>query len=48
MRSGRAMAAGPPFTDARSLLGRDGRGDAVAAVTVWSAGPGRLRADAAR
>ncbi|MGW1124547.1 GNAT family N-acetyltransferase [Streptomyces sp. NPDC002526] len=37
----RAMAAGPLFTDARCLLGRDERGDAVATVTVWSAGPGR-------
>ncbi|WP_030694273.1 GNAT family N-acetyltransferase [Streptomyces globisporus] len=36
-----AMAAGPPYADARCLLAYDGRGDAVAAVTVWSAGPGR-------
>lgn len=36
-----AMASGPSFTDARSLLAYDDRGDAVAAVTVWSAGPGR-------
>ncbi|WP_229869079.1 GNAT family N-acetyltransferase [Streptomyces inusitatus] len=36
-----AMAAGAPYTDARSLLAHNTRGDAVAAVTVWSAGPGR-------
>ncbi|MFF0558878.1 GNAT family N-acetyltransferase [Streptomyces sp. NPDC004266] len=36
-----AMAAGLPYADARCLLAYDGRGDAVAAVTVWSAGPGR-------
>ncbi|MGW6390474.1 GNAT family N-acetyltransferase [Streptomyces sp. NPDC055103] len=36
-----AMASGSPFADARSLLAYDDRGDAVAAVTVWSAGPGR-------
>ncbi|MEZ0446894.1 GNAT family N-acetyltransferase [Cellulomonas sp. ICMP 17802] len=36
-----AMAAGPAFADARCLLAYDGRGEAVAAVTVWSAGPGR-------
>ncbi|MFE7129960.1 GNAT family N-acetyltransferase [Streptomyces sp. NPDC057638] len=36
-----AMAAGTPYTDARSLLAYDDRGEAVAAVTVWSAGPGR-------
>jgi ribosomal protein S18 acetylase RimI-like enzyme len=35
-----AMAAGQPYTQARCLVGYD-RGDAVAAVTVWSAGPGR-------
>ena len=35
------MAAGVPFSDARSLLGYDKRGVAVATVTVWSAGPGR-------
>jgi GNAT superfamily N-acetyltransferase len=35
------MAAGPAFADARCLLGYDDRGDAVAEVTVWSAGPGR-------
>ncbi|TDB79516.1 N-acetyltransferase [Micromonospora sp. KC721] len=36
-----AMAAGSPYTDARSLLAYDDQGNAVAAVTVWSAGPGR-------
>ncbi|MFE0106715.1 GNAT family N-acetyltransferase [Streptomyces sp. NPDC059009] len=37
----RAMASGPPYADARCLVAYDGRGDAVAAVTVWSAGPDR-------
>ncbi|MEU6083743.1 GNAT family N-acetyltransferase [Streptomyces sp. NPDC047108] len=36
-----AMAAGSPFADARCLVAYDDRGDAVAAVAVWSAGPGR-------
>ncbi|MGW0061855.1 GNAT family N-acetyltransferase [Streptosporangium sandarakinum] len=36
-----AMAAGPPYADARCLVAHDDRGDAVAAVTVWSAGPGK-------
>ncbi len=36
-----AMAAGPPYADARCLVGYDARGNAVAAVTVWSAGPGK-------
>jgi ribosomal protein S18 acetylase RimI-like enzyme len=36
-----AMAAGSPYIDARCLVGYDDRGSAVAAVTVWSAGPGR-------
>ncbi len=36
-----AMAAGLPYADARCLVVRDGGGDAVAAVTVWSAGPGK-------
>lgn len=36
-----AMAAGPAYADARCLVAHDERGDAVAAVTVWSAGPGR-------
>jgi ribosomal protein S18 acetylase RimI-like enzyme len=35
-----AMAAGSPYADARSLVAFD-QDDAVAAVTVWSAGPGR-------
>ncbi|MBY8851345.1 GNAT family N-acetyltransferase [Saccharothrix longispora] len=37
----RAMAAGAPYADARCLVAHDDRGVAVAAVTVWSAGPGR-------
>ncbi|MGW4129131.1 GNAT family N-acetyltransferase [Amycolatopsis japonica] len=37
----RTMAAAAPYADARCLLGFDDRGDAVAAVAVWSAGPGR-------
>ena len=37
----RTMAAGPPYADARCLVGYDDHGNAVAAVTVWSAGPGR-------
>ncbi len=36
-----AMAAGVPFVDARCLVAFDDHGDAVATVTVWSAGPGR-------
>ncbi|MCC8248756.1 GNAT family N-acetyltransferase [Saccharothrix luteola] len=36
-----AMAAGPPYADARCLVAYDDRDDAVAAVTVWSAGAGR-------
>lgn len=36
-----AMAAGPAYADARCLVAYDDRGDAVAAVTVWSAGRGR-------
>ncbi|MFJ3135452.1 GNAT family N-acetyltransferase [Streptomyces sp. NPDC086843] len=36
-----AMAAAPTYADARCLVAYDERGDAVAAVTVWSAGPGR-------
>jgi len=35
-----AMAAGLPYADARCLLAYDDRGNAVAEVTVWSAGPG--------
>jgi len=37
----RVMAAGPAYADAQCLVAYDGRNDAVAAVTVWSAGPGR-------
>ncbi|WP_191254346.1 GNAT family N-acetyltransferase [Amycolatopsis oliviviridis] len=37
----RTMAAGAPYADARCLLGYDGQGAAVAAVAVWSAGPGK-------
>ncbi|TQL74950.1 acetyltransferase (GNAT) family protein [Stackebrandtia endophytica] len=36
-----AMAAGTAYSDARCLVGYDDRGDAVAATTVWSAGPGK-------
>ena len=36
-----AMAAGAPYRDARCLIARDASGEAVAAVTVWSAGAGR-------
>ncbi|EHY91232.1 acetyltransferase [Saccharomonospora azurea NA-128] len=38
-----AMASGVPYSDARCLLAFDGdkEDDAVAVVTVWSAGPGR-------
>lgn len=36
-----AMAAGPAFMSARCLLGRSPDGAAVAAITVWSAGPGQ-------
>ncbi|MFB1042185.1 GNAT family N-acetyltransferase [Streptomyces chrestomyceticus] len=36
-----AMAAGAPYADARCLIAYGDRGDAVAAVTVWSAGPGK-------
>lgn len=35
------MAAGLPYADARCLVAYDDRGNAVAAVTVWSAGPGK-------
>jgi GNAT superfamily N-acetyltransferase len=37
----RAMASGPPYADARCLLAYDADDRPVAAVTVWSAGPGR-------
>jgi GNAT superfamily N-acetyltransferase len=36
-----AMAAAPPYRRAQCLVGYDAHGDAVAAVTVWSAGEGR-------
>jgi GNAT superfamily N-acetyltransferase len=36
-----AMAAAPPYRRGRCLVGYDAGGDAVAAVTVWSAGEGR-------
>ncbi|WP_183659882.1 GNAT family N-acetyltransferase [Nonomuraea dietziae] len=36
-----AMAAGTPYANARCLVGYNGQGDAVAATTVWSAGPGK-------
>ncbi|MCP2351834.1 GNAT family N-acetyltransferase [Nonomuraea roseoviolacea] len=36
-----AMVAGSPYAEARCLVAYDERGEAVAAVTVWSAGPGR-------
>ncbi|CAL9552208.1 hypothetical protein SUDANB95_04422 [Actinosynnema sp. ALI-1.44] len=36
-----AMAQGSPYRDARCLLAHDSRDNAVAAVLVWSAGPGR-------
>jgi hypothetical protein len=35
-----AMAAGPPYVDAQCLVAYDDQGTAVAAATVWSAGPG--------
>lgn len=35
------MAAASPYRRARCLVGYDRQGDAVAAVTVWSAGQGR-------
>ena len=36
-----AMAAAPPYDHARCLVAYDDSGAAVAAATVWSAGPGR-------
>ena len=36
-----AMVAGPAYADARCLVAYDDAGTAVAAITVWSAGPGR-------
>jgi len=35
------MAAGPAYADARCLVARDEEDRPVAAITVWSAGPGR-------
>ncbi|MER6130209.1 GNAT family N-acetyltransferase [Streptomyces sp. NPDC001795] len=35
------MAAGLPYADARCLVAYDDQRNAVAAVTVWSAGPGK-------
>lgn len=35
------VAAGPVYADARCLIGYDEQDNAVAAVTVWSAGPGK-------
>ncbi|MEV0123777.1 GNAT family N-acetyltransferase [Streptomyces sp. NPDC050703] len=35
------LAAGPVYSDARCLIGYDERDNAVAAATVWSAGPGK-------
>jgi ribosomal protein S18 acetylase RimI-like enzyme len=37
----RTIAAAPPYRRARCLVGYDRDGDAVATVTVWSAGEGR-------
>lgn len=36
-----AMTGGLPYADARCLVAHDDRGEAVAMVAVWSAGPGR-------
>jgi GNAT superfamily N-acetyltransferase len=36
-----AMTTGSPYADARCLVAYDDQDTAVAAVTVWSAGPGR-------
>jgi len=36
-----AMAAGTPYADAQCLVARNGEGMAIAAITVWSAGPGK-------
>ncbi|MBW5422123.1 GNAT family N-acetyltransferase [Streptomyces sp. BG9H] len=35
------LAAGPLYADARCLIGYDEQDNAVAAATVWSAGPGK-------
>ncbi|UMP04065.1 N-acetyltransferase [Amycolatopsis sp. EV170708-02-1] len=37
----RTLATGAPYADARFLVGYDEKDDAVAAVAVWSAGPGK-------
>jgi ribosomal protein S18 acetylase RimI-like enzyme len=37
----RSLASGPGYADARCLVAFDDAGNAVAATTVWSAGPGR-------
>lgn len=37
----KAMTAGTPYEDARCLVAFDDHDSAVAAVTVWSAGPGK-------
>jgi ribosomal protein S18 acetylase RimI-like enzyme len=36
-----AMATGLPYADARCLVAYDNQGNAVATVTVWSAGAGK-------
>ncbi|WP_030432976.1 GNAT family N-acetyltransferase [Allokutzneria albata] len=36
-----AMASGSPYADARCLIAYDGQDNAVATVTVWSAGAGK-------
>jgi hypothetical protein len=36
-----AMAAGPPYLDAQCLVAYDDQDTAVAAATLWSAGPGK-------
>lgn len=36
-----AMAVGSPYADAQCLVAYDGQNSAVAAATVWSAGPGK-------
>jgi GNAT superfamily N-acetyltransferase len=41
VRRWHTMTAGIPYQRARCLVGYDDEGAAVAAVTVWSAGPGR-------
>jgi ribosomal protein S18 acetylase RimI-like enzyme len=41
MERWQAMAGGSPYADARCLVAFDDRDNAVAGVTVWSAGPGK-------